>query len=236
MKKVFSTIYIRQLPSFKKFGNPFVVAVCKRTESPFVELRRQIEAWFKKVQLSERNDLIKRLRSIDNSQSLSAFYELLIHEYCVEEGWTTEKHPSIAGMRPDFHISTVENDMLYVEVVSLMKDDTKTHNETRLYALLKHLDRIPSRYSLTIFFREWPADNCDPRKTCAHIKHWLDSLKKNPTYNELPFQIHGYDGTIFSKYCGAARPNRVSSWSTPLEDKNVVTRRIQRRLTEKIKK
>jgi len=101
-QKVFDQNFINQLPSFDKFSNPSVVALCKRNEPSLDAFRSQIEKWFQNLPENQKADMYSRLRSLDDRQHLSAFYELLFHQYFLEENWKIQKHPSINGQTPDF--------------------------------------------------------------------------------------------------------------------------------------
>ena len=132
---IFSDDFIKQLPEIDNFYNTSVVMLCKYNTTPSIKLRNQIELWFSLLPVEDKADILARIRSLNYKEHDSAFYELLFHQYFLEEGWKIEMHPLLSGLTPDFKVVTKKNLEFYVEVVGLFrgKDEEK---RDKIYLLI----------------------------------------------------------------------------------------------------
>jgi len=71
-------------------------------------IRNAIEDWLLRYPSDDRAELRARLRSDDNYQHRSAFFELFLHEMLLRLGCNVEVHPQIVGThrRPDFYVQS----------------------------------------------------------------------------------------------------------------------------------
>ncbi|MCD6539281.1 MAG: hypothetical protein J7K37_01050 [Candidatus Omnitrophica bacterium] len=208
--KVFDKKFIESLPSFDKFSNPAVVSLCKRKEPSIKAFKAQIEKWFLNLPDQEKADVYSRLRSKDDKQHLSAFYELLFHQYCLEEGWEVKKHSSVEGQIPDFLITTQNGIKFFLEVATVMDKEEMKRNEERFNKLLRKINKIETDFLVSVHLKEWLKEEVNYAAIAKKIKNWLKTLipKDKAHYN---IEIHGFGfcGSIDASYYAELKPKKV---------------------------
>jgi len=238
-KKVFDKNFIDSLPSFDKFSNSAVVALCKRKEPSIKAFRAQIEKWFLNLPDQEKNDMCSRLRSKDDKQHLSAFYELLFHQYCLEEGWEVSKHPSVGSQTPDFLITTQNGTEFFLEVATLMDKEETKRNEERFNNLLRKINKIETDFLVSVHLRKWLKEEVNYTAVVKKIENWLKTLvPKDKAHYEIEVDESGFCGSIDASYYVGLKPKSgcVYAWSPPGFSGNPFIQQVRTAIRGKIKR
>ena len=239
-QKVFDQNFINQLPSFDKFSNPSVVALCKRNEPSLDAFRSQIEKWFQNLPENQKADMYSRLRSLDDRQHLSAFYELLFHQYFLEENWKIQKHPSINGQTPDFIVDIPsQNINFFLEVATLMDEDKLKQNEERYNKLLRKINDIRTDFLVSVHLKEWLSEKINYDSITLDIKRWLSKLQKTEkAHYKVEISKSGFHGSIDASYYSDIKPQSgcVFAWSPPCGSGNPIIEQVKKVIGEKVKR
>jgi hypothetical protein len=239
-QKVFDQKFIEQLPSFDKFSNPSVVALCKRNEPSLDAFRSQIEKWFQNLPENQKNDIYNRLRSLDDSQHLSAFYELLFHQYFLEENWKIQKHPLINGQTIDFVIDVpAQNIGFFMEVATLMEEEKIRQNEERYNKLLRKINAIETELLVSVHLKEWLSEEVKYDTIVNDITKWLSGLEKTEkAHYKIEVNNSGFRGSIDASYYSDIRPKSgcVFAWSPPVGTGNPIIEQVKTVISSKVKK
>jgi len=142
------------------------------------EVRACIEDWFSRLPSDAKADVRSRLRSDDNRQFSSAYFELYLHEVLLCSGFRVTCHPDVPGTsrRPDFLAEDGEASF-YVEARVVSGSDAGERASRRLARLYDSLDAmdLPNFFLNVEVFAQGPKD--PPTKPLrAAITSWLDSL------------------------------------------------------------
>ena len=115
-----------------------------------------MERWFERVSHASTADLRARIRSRDEVQHQSAFFELYWHELLVRSGYDVAIHPAVpnANSNPDFLASRNGTPHFYLEVTLAMPPAADQAAQRRIAELHDTLDRMDSPdYFLDIQYR-----------------------------------------------------------------------------------
>ena len=234
--KIFNKDFIDSLPDWDAFNNPSVVVLCGRDNAALNEFRSQIESWFQNIPESEQADMYSRLRSLNDEQHLSAFYELMLHQYCLEEGWQIEKHPLIKGKKPDFFISINGKYKFILEVSTLLDDRDLRNKQDRYYQLLRKINGIRTKFKLSVAPKDWPFNSVDNDEITREIENWLATIRtKDNTLCELQIDEIGFKGTIEAVYSSDTRGNTIRSFLLPDLIGDPFVKKIKNRISNKSK-
>lgn len=235
--QIYDKKFIDKLPEFNKYDNPWVVSLCKRKELSLKNFRLQIERWFQNLPDKNKLEMYKALRSLDNAEFLSAFYELMIFQYCIEEGWEIIKHPLINGKTPDFKIKTAD-ETFYLEVLTIFEEKEKIKQERKYHKLLREIGMIKSDYLISIHIKEWLGSNCDFKKIVEEIKVWLLTLDKQEGINyKKKINDFGFNGSINARHYKNTNlgSDCISGWGYPVHN-GPSLERIKSKIRKKVKK
>lgn len=144
----------------------------------FRAIRTVLEDWFSRYPEAHRKDFYGRLRSSDDTQHRSAFFELFLHELLVRLRCRVEIHPSVAGTSksPDFLVESNIGGLFYLEAV-VASGESREEASTR--AISSRLHDILDRLDSPNFFIGWKVRSCTltppaARKIKAFLKRgWL---------------------------------------------------------------
>ena len=80
-------------------------------------VRDTLETWYSDYGSDDDGDLRKRFRSKINKQHAAAFFELYLHEFCLQRGCVIQAHPLLAGVstHPDFLVTPADGQRFYLE-------------------------------------------------------------------------------------------------------------------------
>lgn len=235
-KQIYDKKFIEKLPEFDKYDNPWVVSLCKRKESSLKRLRLQIERWFQNLPDKNKPEMYNALRSLGNAEFLAAFYELMIFQYCIEEGWEIKKHPLINGKTPDFEIKTAK-EKFYMEVLTIFEEKEKAKQKRKYHNLLREIGMIKSDYLISVYIKEWLDSNSDFKKIVGEIKIWLHGLDKQEGINyKKKINKFGFNGSISARYYKNINPDKdcISGWNYPVHS-GPSLERIKSKIRKKVK-
>ncbi|MCL5410457.1 MAG: hypothetical protein M1324_01230 [Patescibacteria group bacterium] len=215
-----------------RYSNPWVVATCKNDEYT----RTHVEKWFENLPRRVKPDFFARLRSKKDGDFLSAFHELLFHQYCLEENWKVTKDKLINNTTPDLYIDDKKGNKFYIEVLVLQKSNEDKKKDELFNKLLRSLDKIETQYLLSVHLKGNVTDSTNIPKVVETISNWLSPLTVEEKA-DLEINDFGFSGEI------TARPRNdipmtgnMFSWSPPGGSFSFPTERIKNELRKKIRK
>lgn len=228
--------FIGKLGSFDKYANPWVLAICKNNRPVAIYEKNQIEKWFKNLPSRVMPDLYNRLRSKDDGNFLSAYYELVFHQYCLEEGWDVTKDKEINNTTPDLFVKTPENQFV-VEVLVLQKSDVEKRNDSNFRQLLRNVEAIETKYLLSIDLDEWLSEDMELDKIIDLIATKVRDEGNLTENKEISISDFGFKGRIGIHPRKDYEPiGKVLSWSPPGGSFEFPTTRIRSEMRKKIRK
>lgn len=172
-EELFSKEFIAQLPDMNRFDNPMVVKLCKDTMASNVKLREAIEKWYRKLPQEAKAGMKARLQSLEDNEFNSAFFELALKEHFEEAGFDVEFEPTLDdGTTPDFRIAAKGSEA-FVEVRTIMEAEEEQLNQKRKNQALAQIDKIATKYVLSVHFEEEPSTDIKPSALKKEIEQWL---------------------------------------------------------------
>jgi len=160
------------------------------------EIRKVLENWFCRYPDSEKDNLIRRFRSKDDNNFLSAFFELYLHELFLCLNYSVVVHPAAelgSTKHPDFLVKNQIGEEFYVEAV-LAKDesDVDTASEARMNVVYDVINKLESLHFLIgMNIKGAPKTSPPTRKLKDQLSKWLEGL--NPESIIECFNQHGLD-------------------------------------------
>lgn len=233
-QKLFDEAFIKRLPPLDKFSNPMIVALCRRGE--LEAFRAQIERWFQNLPEDQKADMYSRLRSLDDH--LSAFYELVFHQYFLEEGWKVQKHPVVNGQKPDFFIEMPSNHASFFLEVTTILGKEKLQRE-RFNTLLRKINAINTEFLVIVGLGKWLAEDVEYDSIVQRVESWLLTLeKKEKAHYTMELCDWGFNGSITAWFHLDVRPKSgcISGWSPPVRSADPAIKLVKAAISEKVKK
>ncbi len=184
-----------------------------RSARPGVEaIRAAFEDWFLRYPNEDRAELRARLRSEDNYQHRSAFFELFLHEMLLRLGCNVQVHPQIVGTprRPDFYLQSLVAPPCYLEAI-LASDETREESaaNARMNQVYDALNRLNSpHFYIGMTLRGAPATPPSARHIRTFLTHHLAQLDFDevadlfrdggfPALPRWPYEHDGWDVEFF---------------------------------------
>ena len=101
----------------RKYSEPLYVFLDRSPRRDFDKIRRLLGLWYSHYPKQHQGDFKTRFRSEDNSNHISAFFELWMHELLLRMDYQVEIHPDVRGVRthPEFLARKNGIPMFYVE-------------------------------------------------------------------------------------------------------------------------
>ncbi len=197
-----SSVFSRDLSEDFEFGrqNTPEYEFFNRCPRPEVEnVRRLVEAWFDAMPDPEKPRLLRSLRSRDNMEHWSAFFELYCYQLLLRNDLDVIMHsPGGSNRAKDFRPKRKDVD-IEVEAVVCTDSATQQTQEDILNTVLDYVDSngwvAGFRYELEI---EHKSDNLPPLNAlAADIRRWasayhradLRAVLEKDGYNALPTRI-----------------------------------------------
>lgn len=145
------------------------------------KVRSVMEACMMNYPLAERAELISRLRSGVEHQFASGTFELFLHEYLRQLGFSLTPHPELSNgstKRPDFRVCCPDGQQLYVEAVCASDNDGRDISaEARKAVALQALDSAyHPNFMVAVDSVGEPATQPSGKRLAADIVRWLDTL------------------------------------------------------------
>lgn len=190
-KMLYTQEFIDSLSPMRPFENPWVVALCRLEEQK--KMKDMIEQWYADLPDVMKLRLKGKLLSVDNDIFVSAFHELAIYRYCLEEGWDVEYEPTLkSGLTPDLLVHSKEYGDFLVEVTTLFDSEKIAKAVVRQEALTQAISAIQTDFVLGLHYdRGYPLVNFEPKKLAKAIKDWLDTLPDDKRMHKKLFDQYG---------------------------------------------
>lgn len=187
--------FIDKLPATRQFENPWLVGICKFEHNK--KLRSLIERWFLHIPVEHRSKLETRLKSLQDADFIPAFYELMIHQFCVEEGWSVEYEPTIMqGKTPDLRVTTQSGSQFILDATTVFDTDDFRRSVAKKIELTHAISTIETSNVLDITYRSFPEPNAKPSVMVRRIRDWLSSLPEGSKTHSNTFNAGGYELTV----------------------------------------
>jgi len=237
--RLFDRSFIDSLPTFDKYTNPRVVAMCRRSEPSLVSFREQFESWFQRMPASATKELAQLLRSTTDADYLSGFYEVVLHEYFRQRRWSPRRHAKISGMTPDLIVRTRSGQECFVEITV---PHAFTGDESALapfYDVLRAIDELETPFGLVVHLRDWPRCPIDREHIKARVAAELNAL---PARDGVAQRFHVREGgmtlVLSARFDRGSAPatRSVRCWSPPAGLTGIPVAEIKTAIRRKIKK
>ncbi len=164
----------------KRYGEP-LFEYWNTSDRPSVAANRALlERWFASFPEQCRADLRARFRSCDDSQHLSAFWELYLHELLSSMGFTVQCHPPTGeglGTHPDFLVSLGGETVFYLEATLAGPSREESAEEARTAQVYDAINRLDSpNFFLGLRVRGAPATPPAAARLRPQLERWLATL------------------------------------------------------------
>ncbi|UUG47787.1 hypothetical protein NP567_01725 (plasmid) [Acinetobacter baumannii] len=145
------------------------------------QIRLLLEQCLNNYPVTEKLEIIARLKSGDHRQFTSTTFELLLHEYLVYQDFILSPHPELANgssKRPDFLVTCPDGQQFYLEAICTSENNGKNDSAEALKdSTLDYLNSRPHKnFVLSINSSGDPITQPSGKKLYSIIKTWLDSL------------------------------------------------------------
>lgn len=145
-----------------------------------VKVRRLVESYFSRLPASERTDWLKRFKSPDASAHHAAFFELLLHEWLLRQGFSVQHHPTVPGTtkHPDFFATHTDGREFYLEATSTDgQSDDEAREERFVDLIIAEIGKVISAsFFVDIHFLRRPLSQPALGKLKRDIETWLIAL------------------------------------------------------------
>lgn len=141
-------------------------------------IRELLQLWFARISPDAQADIMGRLRSREEAQHQSAFFELYWHELLSRCGFDVEIHPRLEDVATNPDFLTVRNRLpqFYLEATLAMPPGDLAADR-RFAELHDTLDRMNSPdYFLEVEVRGNPQGNIRGRVVRLRLERWLGDL------------------------------------------------------------
>lgn len=187
MLKLFSDITRTDLAPAKYAERSF--AYLEHSARPQMQRTRDLlEDWFSHYPESHKSDLKRRFETRVESQFLSAFFELYLHELLLQLGCSVELPPQgpLQSRRPDFLVHSQNGPDHYVEAVLADKNSSKdAARQAMVEQVFDAINRIDSpNFFVDISVTGAPSTQPPARKIRARVENWLRSFDPDTVRNQ----------------------------------------------------
>ena len=169
--------FLRTDGSAAKHVEPTAVFLNRVAGDYWDQVRELLEQWASCYPPEAKADLVGRLRSPNNRQWSSAFWELYLHQTFLRAGYEVRVHPTLpqGSRQPDFLVANTTAEF-YVEAKCIFGKQTDGE-DARLRGVFDAINEIRSPN----FFVGLHVDQVGPRAPStrglrAAVETWLDSL------------------------------------------------------------
>ena len=145
------------------------------------QVRQLIESWYLEYPEEHRSELRRRLRSLDDFEFYSAFFELYLHTLCRRSGYRVEVHPELESgslKRPDFLVAPPDAERFYLEaIVATGHSDEERRAQRLLGEIYDALNEIDSpNFFIGLRLAGGPSGPIPRRKLIAAVERFLRQL------------------------------------------------------------
>lgn len=142
------------------------------------KVRALVETWFSRYPASHQNQLVSRLRSENDIDHLSSFFELALYEMLRRAGCEIEIEPDIDGSskHPDFLVRSEGTDY-YLEATLGIESDEKGRSSAVIKNILDQIDTIRSdRFFVAVECEGTIKNTPSKRWIISAVEKWLSKL------------------------------------------------------------
>ncbi|WP_139177299.1 hypothetical protein [Geodermatophilus siccatus] len=142
------------------------------------DIRTLIDDWFSRLCAGAKADIRSRLRSSNDRDLNSAFWELYLHESLVGSGFTVTCHPDVpeGTRKPDF-LASNDQTSFYVEARAISPSDVDAVAGNRVKAVYGQLDKLDSpNFFLWIAVERSGSVTLATKKLRLALTSWLAPL------------------------------------------------------------
>ncbi|NQT71825.1 MAG: hypothetical protein HQ553_03520 [Chloroflexi bacterium] len=177
-------------------SEPHFVYLNRSPRSEEAIVRNLIEDWISYYPETEKSDIIPRLRSDDDTQFLSAFFELYVFTLLRHLGYEIQTHPDLEmadGKKPDFLVSKACGQESVVEVVWVTdKSEGAMAADKRANIVYDALNKLECLdFFLSVHIQGAPTTPPPGKKLMAQLKQWLPTLDYEKVLKQ--FETGGFD-------------------------------------------
>src|SRR3990167_4251995 len=234
---VFDDNFVKDLPPAKQYANPWAIAMCKFDHNK--NNRALVEKWFVNLPDNAKSNFKKRLNSLDDKEFIPAFYELMMHQYCIDEGWKIEYEPDMDKGKPDLLVTTQSGYQFIVEATAVFDSDSVEKSDKSKDDLTHQISAITTPFMLSLNYYEYPSTFYSPKAIIAKVKNWLgwlDTSSPKRRYKRT-FKGTGYNFQVEAMLTGRkAASNCVWSVMDPGGSVPNYSKRIKSKLDDKARK
>lgn len=179
MSKVFSDIQRSDWRS-KHYSEPSFTYLDESARDEAVGVRAMIEEWFAHYPSEQRDRLLKRFRSTDETTHLSGFFELYLHELARRFGYDTRVNECDGSdtRHPDFEIIG-ESGSVFLEATLVTEASLLPMKVLRMKD--RFVDEMNRRVASPDFFLHLhesgiPSSTPPSKKLAAELQGWVETL------------------------------------------------------------
>ena len=182
-----------------------VSAYLNRSASPEeARIRELIEGWMCHYPGMDTADILSRLRSKDDSQFLSAFFELYVFTLLRCLGYGIQVHPDLPmadGRRPDFLVRKANTQDFIVEVVWVTdKSEEAMAAEKRANVVYESINKLEcADFFLAIRIEGAPGTPPPGRRLRDQLSRWLHTLDYEQVSEQ--FEVGGFERVPKHAFC-----------------------------------
>lgn len=164
-------------------------------------IRTMLDGWFARFPETAKSDVVARLRSRDNRQHQSAFFELYLHELFVRLGYALQVHPDIDGAttHPDFLVTRSGEPAFYLEATVPFPPEAEVGEQARVDRLYETLERMesPNLFVAVHDVRGGPASAAPGARLRRGLERWLAGLDPDEVFAQVeagaPYPSYGWE-------------------------------------------
>ncbi|MCK6441798.1 hypothetical protein [Elstera cyanobacteriorum] len=167
----------------------------RSTREAAARIRCATGEWLSRYPASERDRLISRIRSYDDVEHYSAYFELILHEVLIQRGCRVEVELQLGTNErcPDFLVYPPNARRFVLEAVTASGISDEMRSKRRyLSEILRAIDEIPeSKYSLFLRWKGFPDNNPSLKSLISKLRQWLECLEPNSADEKFEWQCPG---------------------------------------------
>ena len=143
-------------------------------------VRELVDQWLTDYPASHRPEMVRRLRSRDDILHSSSLFELMLHAFLLQQGFTVvEIEPELPnGRAPDFLVEAPSGTRFYLEAtLASGMDNVAAGADRRMREALQAIDEVQSPdFFLHLHTRGTPAQPVAVSRLRRSLQHFVDGL------------------------------------------------------------
>ena len=189
---IFNKHFIDHLPAVTQGENPWVISICKMEHNK--QLMKLMEKWFLNIPDNSKPKFLARLQSQKNNDFIPAFYELAMHQFCIEEGWQVKYEPTLpSGYTPDLFITTDRGYEFVLDVTTLFDNQDYAKANDKKIQLTRQISTLKTKHTISLHYLKLPAPSGTPKPVIKQVEKWLNEVTENTKKCKKIFNIGGYN-------------------------------------------